>query len=61
MDRNFKFDDEMVEINCFNGRFSFLTFFSQNMSFFHEKQSTVFAQQDSAFSFDVTNAFGNQT
>ena len=43
MDWNFNFDDEMVEINCFNGIFNFLAFLFQNIQqfVFHEKQSTI--------------------
>ena len=50
----------MVEINCYNGLFNF---FSRNIFFFFISWKTInnFAKKYSAFSFDVTNAFGDQT
>ena len=49
----FKLDEEMDEINCFNGLF--------NLFAFHFQHSSTYCMHKLNSTFKVTNAFGNQT
>ena len=50
MDKNFKFDEELKEINCFNGLFHLFAFNFQNSPSLIKKST-----------FEFTNVFRNQT
>ena len=62
MDWSFKFDDEIREINCFNGLFNLFPFHFQNSYVFMKNNGPIatICMHYVQYAFEVTSAFNTQ-